>query len=302
MDLQVRIIYMLAVLGVGIAARSVGLLGDSRTELLNRSAFYVALPALVFVSTASEQLGTIFSRTLVIGLWIVLFTTAGISWFLHRRQQAPASRAVAIVQSYHSNFGYLGLPFVAATLGSAAAAKASLILGIGALTQVPLTVLVLTSLTDRDASLGDELGKVVTNPVILALAAGIVVSATGTSVPVPAMTGLGYLAALALPIALLCVGSSMELQLPTHDFGMIGTVVGTKVVFMPAVAWIVFTWIGATPLTLKAGVVMFGAPTAVSTYIYAGELGGDERLASTNIFVTTVVSFLTLFAIVRLLG
>lgn len=301
MELLGRVLYMLGLLGVGIAARTVGVLDESRTDWLNAFAFYVALPALIFVSTYTEPLGDIVSPTLVLGLWIVLFVTAGLSWVIHRRQASPATRGVATVQSYHSNFGYLGLPLVDATLGTAAAAKASLILGVGALTQVPLTIVLLLRITDSDASIRDELRGVLTNPVLVALAIGLLFSWRGAGVPATVSTGLVWLSELALPVALLCVGASLELSIPQHDFDTVGSVVALKVFLMPAVAWLTFTLLGATALTVQAGVLMFGAPTAVSTYIYASELGGDRRIASVNIFVTTVVSIVSLFGALRYL-
>jgi len=301
MDLFVRVVYMLGLLGIGVAARSVGLLDDRRTDWLNRFAFYAALPALIFLSTYAEPLGEILSPTVVIGLWIVLFATVGLSWLIHRRNEVPAARGVAMVQSYHSNFGYFGLPLVASTLGTAAAAKASLILGVGALTQVPLTILILLRVTDSDASIADELKGVVTNPVLIALVIGLVFSWRGFGVPAPATAGLGVLSDLALPIALLCVGASIELALPREDLGTVGSVVGLKVLLMPVLAWVTFTLLGASELTLQASVLMFGAPTAVSTYIYASELGGDRRIASLNIFATTVVSIVTLLGVFELL-
>jgi len=155
--------------------------------------------------------------------------------------------------------------------------------------------------TGSDAAIADELRGVVTNPVLVALVIGLVFSWQGFGVPAPATDGLGVLAELALPIALLCVGASMELAFPREDLGTVGSVVGLKVVLMPALAWLTFTMLGVSDLTIQASVLMFGAPTAVSTYIYAGELGGDRRIASLNIFVTTVVSIVTLLGAFELL-
>lgn len=47
---------------------------------------------------------------------------------------------------------------------------------------------------------------------------------------------------------------------------------------------------------------MLGAPSAVSSYIYADELGGDAGLASSNVFATTLVGLVTLSVLVVLVG
>ncbi|WP_226011923.1 AEC family transporter [Halomicrobium salinisoli] len=294
MDLLARLGYMLALLAVGVGARQTGLLGEQRRDLLNAVAFYVALPALIFHSTYQRSLGEIVTPQLVAGLWLVLGATVGIAWLVHARTESRATRSVAVVQSYHSNFGYLGLPLVASTLGGAAAATGSIILGVGALTQVPMTVLLLITMNDADASVTGELRSVATNPVLAALAAGLVVGAVGATPPAPAETALAWASEAALPLALLLIGSSLELALPTETLDTLGAVVGLKVFLMPVLAWAAFTALGADPLTRNAGVIMFGAPTAVSTFVYANELGGDAEFASTTVFATTLVSVATL--------
>ncbi|SFR98563.1 hypothetical protein SAMN05216559_2056 [Halomicrobium zhouii] len=301
MDLGVRLLYMLSLLAVGLAARHVGLLEATRRDRLNAVAFYVTLPALIFLSTYDQPLGTLLSPELLAGLWVVLFAVVGASWLVHRRTDPRSTRSIAMVQSYHSNFGFLGLPLVAVTLGSAAAGRGSIILGIGALTQVPLTVLLLVSMNDAEASLGSELRSLATNPVLIALALGLIASVYSLSVPDAAQTGLGWLSDLALPLALVLVGSALEMRMPDSDWQALGGVVGLKVFLMPVFAFVAFTALGADPLTRNAAVVMFGAPTAVSTFIYASELGGDAEFASVAVFATTVVSVGTLGVALQLL-
>lgn len=300
MDLVYRLGFMLSLLAAGVAARELGVLREAGRDRLNAVAFYVALPALVFTSTHDRALGELLSPELVVGLWLVMFAVFAIGWTVHRRADPPAVRSVAVVQSYHCNFGYLGLPLVAATLGAAAAAKASVVLGAGVLVQTPLTILVLLSMNDADASFRGELRSVATNPILIALALGLVVAASSLTAPAPVATGLGWISDLALPIALVLVGSSLDVELPDSGLRTLGAVVGLKVVLMPALGWVAFSATGAEPLARNAGVVMVGAPTAVSTFIYATELGGDADFASVTVFTSTVVSVATLGVVLQL--
>ncbi len=66
-----------------------------------------------------------------------------------------------------------------------------------------------------------------------------------------------------------------------------------KIVFMPILGWILLSSLGADVVSLKTGVLMLGMPTAVSTFIYSKELGGDEEFASLNISLTTLASMVT---------
>lgn len=298
MEVLGRLLVMLALLLVGAGLRTTGVLDEARADRLNAIAYYVALPALIFVSTYDRSIGDLLSPALVGGLVFVLLATVALAWVVHRGRSPKSRQSVAVVQSYHSNLGYLGLPLVAATFGADVTAVASVVLGVVSLIQVPLTILVLVSINDADASLRDELGELGTNPVLWALVVGLVVGSLGIAVPASLVAVLDAVGTLALPLALLCVGSSLQVDVPTIDLGATGTVVALNIACMPVLAWIVFSLLSVDPATFTATVVMFGTPTAVSTFIFANELGGDEVFASLNVFVTTLLSIGTLFLLI----
>lgn len=300
--LAARFGYMLALLALGALGRSSGVVGPQRRDRLVAFAFYVALPALVFGSTHDRPPGEVFSPVLVAGLWVVVLGMVGLSLLVHRNVDAASTRSVATVQSYHSNMGFLGLPLVAATFGDLAAAKGSVLLGIGALTQVPLTVVLLVALNDLDVSVRGELRTLLANPVILSLLAGLAFAALELPVPTAATRGIDLLSELALPVALVCVGASLDVRRADPGIEGTPTVVALKLLVMPALAWLVFASLGADQSTLRAGVLMLGMPTAVSTFVYATELGGDDAVASRNVLATTVLSAASLFVLVRLLA
>jgi len=292
--------FMVAFLSAGVAAGSLGLLTERRTEVLTSLVFTVALPALIFRSTYDRPLREIISPALLAGFWAVIALTVVLGWVVHRRLESAGRRSVSVVQSYHSNMGFLGLPLVAATMGSEATAVASVILGIGAVTHVPVTVFLLVRINGSDASLVGECRKLLTNPVLIALAAGITASILALSVPETLIQVLGVPAELALPVALLCIGATLDTDLPLSDVQETVSVVGLKVLWMPALAWLVYSSLPVDATALGAAVVMFGAPTAVSTYVYTTELGGDAAFASLNVFTSTVVSIGTLSVLVWL--
>jgi len=299
MELVLRLGTMLLLLGVGVGARSVGVLTPHRRDRLNQVAFYVALPAVVFTSTYSVSLGEIVSVPLLGGLWIAMFGAMGLGWLVHRVVTDPGTRPVAIVQSYHANYGYLGVPIVVMSFGGASlvAGKAGVLLGVGALTQTTMTVLILVSGGHLDTTMRNQAREVATNPILLSLVVGLLFAQFGVGIPNAAAWTLDAVSTLALPIALLGVGSSLILDVEAVDALAVSAVVALKTVVMPLLAFGAFLALGASETTIAAGVVMTAMPTAVSTYIYASELGGDERFASLNVFLTTVVALGTLFVV-----
>jgi predicted permease len=304
MGVLVRLAGLLALLLVGTGLRHVGVLDAARTALLNRAAYYGALPALVFVATYDQAIGEVVSWELVVAVLVAYLGTAVVAGVVHRRRSPSARRSVAVIQSYHSNVGYLGLPVVAAAFGPRVTAVASVVLGIGSLIQVPLTVILLVSMNGETAqgAVGRHLRSLAGNPVLLALVAGLTIGWFTIGVPTPAATALGWAGSLALPLALLCVGATLQVDRAAIDRGATASVVALKVACMPAIAWAALALLGVNAAALTAGVVMLGTPTAVSTYVFATELGGDDGFASLNVFVTTVASVAALTVLIELVG
>ncbi|MDG5760512.1 AEC family transporter [Natronococcus sp. A-GB1] len=302
MEVLGRLLAMLAVLLVGTGLRSSGVLNATRTARLNAAAYYVALPALVFVATYDQSIGDLLSAELFVGSLVVLFATGAIAWVTYRNRLSTDRQSVAIIQSYHSNLGYLGVPLVAATFDAQVTAIASVILGFVTLVQLPLTIVVLSAFGAAEAAIGRELQSLATNPVLLALAAGLAVGSVGVTFPGDVVVGLDALGSLALPLALLCVGAALQIDADAVDLEAVGSVVALKLCCMPLLAWAVFSLLAVDSATFTAGVVMLGMPTAVSTYVYANELGGDAEFASLNVFATTVASVASLFVLITLVG
>ncbi|WP_276273096.1 AEC family transporter [Haloarcula litorea] len=302
MDPAARFAYLLGMLVVGVVARQVGLLDAVRTERLNTVAFYVVLPSLIFVSTYDRPLASLLSPALLVGVPAVVTATAGLAWLLSRRHADPGRRGVAVVQSYHTNLGYLGFPLVAATFGADVTATAGLLLGLISLVQITMTVLVLVTVADAEVSLRGQARELFTNPVLLSLLLAVVVGWYGLAVPGPAVAGLSAVGDLALPLALVLVGASLEPDVGDLEPAATGTVVALKLLWMPLVAWLVFSALGVEAAVLTAAVVMHAMPTAVSTFVYATELGGDAEFASLNVLATTVASLGTVFVLITWFG
>jgi len=297
-----RLAYLVGFLAVGVVAQAVGLLDDAWIERINALAFYVALPALVFTATHDQSFGALFDPELVVGLWTALLGTASLAWLVHRNRGPAARRSVAIVQSYHGNLGYLGLPLVVATFGERAGAAASLVLGVMFVVQVPLTILLLVRFNGTTAPVRRQFRALAANPVLWAIVAGVAVSTLGVTVPGVAVRALDPVGSLALPIALVLIGGSLDPDLPAVDFGATGSVVAIKVAAMPALAAAALGLLGVSRVVFVASVVMLAMPTAVSTYVYATELGGDSEFASLNVFATTVIAVVTLVAVTEILA
>ena len=135
---------------------------------------------------------------------------------------------------------------------------------------------------------------VVTNPILLGIAAGTVFSLLPVELPAIAEKTLTSLSSLTTPLALLSIGAGFEgakaIQKagPTVAAALIKTV-GLSLVFIPcAVA------LGFRQQELVALLIMLGSPTTPSAYVMARNMGHEGVLTASAVALTTLLSALTL--------
>ena len=69
----------------------------------------------------------------------------------------------------------------------------------------------------------------------------------------------------------------------------------------PVLFWLGLRWFIADPVVLGVIVVVFAMPTATMVSMLAGEYGGDEEAAVQGVFLTTLLSMVTIPLLMALL-
>lgn len=296
------------VVAVGYLVGRGDLLGPDATRVLSRAAFFVATPALLFSTLSRADIGAVFSSALVVtvvssSLACLLFVPVGL---LRRR---PAGEvAVGSMASGYVNAGNLGLPIATYVLGDAAAIAPVLLFQLAVLTPVFTTLLDVLpdgSGAERPSLLRTLLAPL-RNPIAVATAAGLIVSATGVALPEPVTAPIGLIADLAVPAMLLAFGISLNgaARPGTGETGVsLWTAVALKNVLHPALAWAIGALLlGLTGPALLAVVVCAALPTAQNVFGYAVRYDRGVVLARDAALTTTVLSVPVLFVAVAVLG
>jgi malonate transporter and related proteins len=137
----------------------------------------------------------------------------GAATALLSRTAGREANAVGLVAGW-GNVGYLGIPLTTAVLGPATALAASLVSTLH--TALAVTIfLVVATLADHDrydghptrGTLALTLGRrVLGNPVVIAIVAGVLVAALRVRLPGPVVSAVGLLGDMAAPGGLLALG------------------------------------------------------------------------------------------------
>jgi len=290
------ILPIFVVIAIGLGGARLGFLPPQFIKAGNRLAFYLAIPALLFRTLATAPFAQSFQPSAALAALAALVITwlvaVAVSRPLHRPEQA-ASRATWIQGATHGNQGFLGLAVVFYGLGPEGLRAAGLIAAVIIVGQNLLSVVTLTRWGHGQG--GRSLIKAMAlNPIILATLAGLAWSLAGLGLPWVLDRTLAILAGLGLPLALLIVGATLsQSPLDRGRLARLGLLSLTKLLFMPALGWLLLWGLGVAVLPAAVALVLLSSPSATICVIMANQMGGDARLASTAISATHALSALT---------
>ena len=271
-----------------ISGRTLGL----ERSTLSRLSLYVLVPALIASSLYSTTLAAQNAADIVLGFALTSATLYGVVYGLCRIFQVDALlRKTLLATTLFANTGNLGLPFITFALGDSGLERAIVYL---ISSSILLTTLGPILLKGKGLQVG--LRVTLGLPVFWATIAGIVLLLLGISLPLRLDEGIKLLGEAAIPVALVTLG----MQLGQTSFQLTRTVVvaaGLRLVLGPAIALGVAVTLGLQGQDLQVLVLQGAMPTAVNTFIWATEFGGDVELVARAIVLSTLLSAITLPAL-----
>jgi predicted permease len=157
-----------------------------------------------------------------------------------------------------------------------------------------LSVLVLARWgTQDETSLRQLARKLITNPFILAAAAGLLLSVSDIAIPRVIDSTVGLLAGAGVPVALLTAGAGLRLaSIGVHLPGMLAASLA-KLVLMPVIAVGLGLLLGLEASILALLVLFHSQPTATTSYVLARQMGGDHELMAATLTCQTLIAILT---------
>ena len=280
------------------------ILDESAQVNLSRLAFYVASPALLLTVMQRTSLDQVLSANLVTSL--VSFVVVVAVYLLIARLRWAAgtlgSRLIGSLSAAYVNAGNLGIPIALYVLGDVAWVAPTLLMQLLVITPVAM------ALFDSDArgerpTLLHSVRRMFSNPITLGAVAGLLIAVLDIHLPRVVAAPIDLLAAMAVPSMLVAFGISLRRgPRPATGRGatQVWTIVGLKVLLMPAVALGVGLVLGLRREALFAVVVTAALPTAQNIFTYAVRYRREVGLARDVIFVSTFVSVPVILGIAAL--
>ena len=291
------ILPIFVIIFLGWSLRRLSFMQEGFVKSANRLVYFVAIPAMIFREIAGASLMEHVKPILVASTLapILLIFLAG--QVLVQGIQLQGPRVGTFLQcSFHGNLGYIGLAVAFYFLGNDGFTRASILAGFVMLLQNFLAVVVLTRSNPdqtKKSNMLSLLRQVLLNPVIISAMAGMVVSLAGLSLPPILDRSLKILSGMALPLALLVIGTSLSFAQMRQQLRLTLLTGVSKLLLLPAMGLTLFHVLGLHKVEYLPALILLASPTATVTYVMASEMSGDPDLATAAISVTTLASGLT---------
>lgn len=283
---------------VGYILRQIKLLDGNFVKILNKLNFNVTLPALVFVDLYEADFYEVWDTGYVLFCFIVTLICIVVILCLTLIFCKNKSIIGEFVQaSYRGSAALLGLALVQNIYGTATMAP---LMFIGSVPLYNVAAVIILSVFGTEENNLDKkqllhsLKGVFTNPILIAIALGLMASLARIELPLIAEKTISNLAVSATPLALLGLGAGFEGRAARRVLKPTLLASFVRLFALCAVFLPVAVHMGFTGEKLIAILVMLGAPTTPSCYIMAKNMGHEGTLTSGAVVITTLLSSLTL--------
>lgn len=280
-------IFLLVALGYLLSWR--GWLAGEAVAGLSVLTFKLFMPTLLFTGIARANLGEGLAPELLLAYFApVLAVFVLVNAWVHRRRGVASPHGLAAA---YSNNVLIGIPLVTTLLGADQLVYLFAVLVFHSL--------VLFSLHSLYVALGTgsrpeprSLLKSLFNPVINGLLLGALVNALGLPLPALFWKAADWLAAAALPCALMVLGMGLSRH-RFHPSAAVFALAAIKLLAFPALVWWFSGLLGLNDAARGVLLLMAACPTGVNVLAFAAN-PDDSRTLGSEVFLSTVLAVLSL--------
>lgn len=293
---QVIILFLLIL--TGFIIRRLGILNHELNKGLSDFLLYVTLPFSIVTS-----FNVPFSKIMFANAGIVFFISLAMHVFaiiiskLLFYRYLPAINKVLRATAIFSNCGFMGFPILDSVYGTQGVFYGSFYV---------LTFNILIWTAGVYIFTGNRVKgvwKQALNPAVIAVIAGLVVFIFSIKIPTPLFKTLEMIGSMTTPLSMLIIGSLMtEIKFSElfSEFSIFYAAI-IRLLILPSVAIFILLVFGVKGIVLGVPVLANAMPIGALIVIFAEKHGADALLASRAVFLSTLISIITIPAIIGII-
>lgn len=287
---------MCLVMALGYGTRRLGWLRREEISTINKIAFRIFLPCLLYYNIYCSDLSGSFDPLLMAyAVGGVLLTFGLALGYTLLTEKLPERRGVLIQGMFRSNYVIMGIPVVTALLGADQLGTVSILIAVIVPLFNMLAVVVLEVFRGQKPKPLHILGQIAKNPLVIGSVLGILTLVAGIRLPHILEQTIQSVSAIASPLQLFLLGAFFQFSgLKTYRRELV-TVSIAKLIVSPGLFLGLGALLGFRGVAFVSLIGIFASPTAVNSFTMAQQMGGDAELAGDIVVTTSAASILTMF-------
>lgn len=281
------------IMAAGYAANKFKIMTEESNRLVSKLVVNIAMPCTILGSvlggqTAASNMDAVYFLLLSFGAFLMAFI---VSWPLPRilrvrERDGGMYRYMAVF----GNVGFMGFPVIQSVFGSGAVFYVMLF-------NIAFNVLCFSAGIIIVSGKGGKINpKLFINPTMVVSLLTVIIFFTKLQLPEVFVNAVDLVSKMTTPAAMLVLGSTLACIPVKEVFSelRIYPLAAVKLLVIPVLARLVFGLVISDRVALGVLVALSAMPTATNTAMLSMEYGGNEKLASKGVFLTTLFSVATI--------
>ena len=291
------------VVAIGVLLRRFSSLPREFYEGSEKFVFRIALPCMLFLDVAGASVDTL-SQQIPLVLFCVIGVIAAcllLCIFVPIFVKDNGKRGAMIQGMFRSNVAILGVPLAISMFGDECRAAVVALVPFVVITFNVLATVVLCAFAPNDKRMSAKqtvktvLLGIAKNPLIIGIVLGLPFMFFDIGLPVAAEKVVSGFSDTVTALSLVSIGAGFDFSGVKERVGGATVAAIFKVGVIPLVMLCIAIVMGYRGMFLGLVLVVFGSPTAVSSYIMAKNMGSDHDLAAQILMLSTLFSLGTVF-------
>ncbi len=264
---------------------------DEVWENLNKLAYWVLFPCLLFNKTSVIDLSSFAFPPLAITLIGGFSAAVFFSYWLSRLSGLSNASATSVIQGGGRHNAFVALAIVTQLYGDEGAMIAAIIIAVlVTFTNLVVNIMMTAMMSKNGNSVIGVLADLKRNPFIIAIMLGALFNNLGLGeLPILHQFTLSV-GETTLTIALLCVGAGLKVKDLSGKMKPCVIACSAKFIVFPLSVYVLSLYF-ALPKTLTVAAMIFAiSPTGAASYPLSKQMGGDAPLMATLISLQTLMA------------
>lgn len=293
-------------IGLGYVCIRSGYVDKAILPALGALVVRISLPVLIFKSLSQRSIDEVFNLRYLSAYALASLLTLLIGFIWIRRKQSFTVAAIRGMGVSFANSAFLGFPIAMQLLGPVASLALALTMMVESLLMLPLCL----GLADFGQARGERhfwaaflhvLRDLRKNPILIAIALGVLFALLGISLPGAAVRAIDLLAATSAPLALFVIGGTLAGLRLREMIGDAAWVAVGKLMLHPLLMLFAYLLLAPIDPALSTAAVLIAAMPMMSIFPILGQKYGQEAFCAAALLLTTIACFFTLSIVIWLL-